>query len=377
MTRFRADQLAGCRVLVTAQRRSAELGAALERRGAEVVNAPVLSVVPHTDDEQLLAATVSLVQDPPDVVVVTTGVGLRGWIEAADAVGLAGDLHRVLERARIVVRGPKARGAVQAAGLVADWVADSEVSAEIIEMLLAEGVAGLRIAVQHHGAGSDGLDDALTVAGAEVVPLVVYRWGPPPDPEAVRRGIRLVAAREVDCVVFTAAPATASFLSAAQEMGLRDEVLAACGDPAGVLAAAVGTTTAAPLVAAGVNPLIPDRFRLGALVRAVVAELMQRASAPIETPAGTLRMLRTAAVLDGAVVPLSPTSLLLLQTLAAADGGVVGRETLDRVLGSTDRHGTDVAVARLRESLPGKEIISTVIRRGYRLNRLDGQSPEQ
>ena len=57
---------------------------------------------------------------------------------------------------RLVARGPKARGALQAAGLSADWVAESETSTEIADFLLAEGVAGQRIAVQHHGAGDDG-----------------------------------------------------------------------------------------------------------------------------------------------------------------------------------------------------------------------------
>ena len=41
--------LAGTRILVTAQRRSDELAGALMRRGAEVVIAPTLGVVPHID----------------------------------------------------------------------------------------------------------------------------------------------------------------------------------------------------------------------------------------------------------------------------------------------------------------------------------------
>src|SRR5699024_1211544 len=114
------------------------------------------------------AATRAIVNDPPDVLVVTTGIGFRAWLEAADAHGLAGDVTSMLERVRIVARGPKARGAIQAAGLRADWVAASEASAEIAEALLGEGVAGKRIAIQQHGAGADGLDEVLTAAGAQV-----------------------------------------------------------------------------------------------------------------------------------------------------------------------------------------------------------------
>ena len=78
-------------------------------------------------------------------------------MEAADAAGCAEELLSVLRGARIIARGPKAQGAVHGAGLTADWVADSETAAEIKELFEAEGVAGLHVAVQHHGAGSDGI----------------------------------------------------------------------------------------------------------------------------------------------------------------------------------------------------------------------------
>ena len=104
--------MAGCTVLVTADRRSAELAAALVRRGAEVRHAPALSMVPNEDDEALLAGTRDLIARPPDVVVVTTGIGFRGWIEAADAHGLADELLAVMGGARLVARGPRARGRV-------------------------------------------------------------------------------------------------------------------------------------------------------------------------------------------------------------------------------------------------------------------------
>ncbi|PKQ14357.1 MAG: uroporphyrinogen-III synthase, partial [Actinobacteria bacterium HGW-Actinobacteria-8] len=175
------EPLAGCVIVITADRRKRELGTALERRGATVRHAPALSTVPHLDDAQLVADTRALIDDPPDVVVATTGIGFRGWIESADTADMADELLEVLSGARLVARGPKARGAIQAAGLQADWVAETETAAELRDYLLAEGVEGLRIAVQHHGNGSDGLDEAFIAAGADVQSLLVYGWGPPPD----------------------------------------------------------------------------------------------------------------------------------------------------------------------------------------------------
>lgn len=359
--------MAGCVVLVTADRRSSELGSALTRRGAQVRHAPALSIVPHEHDDELLAATRALLDDPPDTVVVTTGIGFRGWVEAADAAGLADDLVEVLARARIVARGPKARGAIQAAGLQADWVAESETSAEILDLLLAEGVAGLRIAVQHHGAGADGLDVELAAAGADVASLVVYRWGPPPDPDALAASVRAAAAGEVDAVVFTSAPGASAWLDAADREGVLASVVHRCASGC-MVTAAVGPVTAAPLRERGIEPIVPERGRLGALVRALVGHYERAQTSAVATVLGPLQVRRTVALLDGHVLPVSPSGLEVLRVLADAGGGIVTRgQVLAALPGeSTDPHAAEVAIARLRE-VCGRSVVQTVVKRGYRL----------
>src|SRR5690349_7982548 len=216
--------LAGTRILVTAQRRSDELASALIRRGAEVTVAPALGGVPHVDEDVLLRRTEEILADPVEVVVITTGIGFRGWMDACEAAGLADDLVKVLDGVRLVARGPKARGALQAVGLKADWVAESETSAEIVEFLLAEGVSGTRIAVQHHGAGDPHLEQQLLAGGAEVIPLEVYRWGPPSDPAAVSDTALDVAAGAYDAVMFTSAPAAMAWLEELAVQGITEIV---------------------------------------------------------------------------------------------------------------------------------------------------------
>ena len=67
----------------------------------------------------------------------------------------------------------------------------------MLDHLLDEGVEGKRIAVQLHGEPLPDVVEALTVAGAEVVEVPVYRWVPPADigpldrlTDAVARGRR-------------------------------------------------------------------------------------------------------------------------------------------------------------------------------------------
>jgi uroporphyrinogen-III synthase len=356
--------LAGCVIAVTADRRFKELAGALERRGATVEHAPALEVVPHLDDESLVERTREILASPPDVVVATTGIGFRGWIEAADAVGLAEDLLDVLAAARLIARGPKARGAIEAAGLTADWVATSETAAEIRQFLLAEGVSGLRIAVQHHGSGADGLDEAFAEAGATVSSVVVYSWGAS-DPVVLRESVRRTAGGLVDAVVFTSAPGVHAWLDAASG---DDRVAIRRLNLAGRLVlATVGPVTAAPLEDAGLVTLVPARWRLGAVVRELVTHYAEQP--PIETVAGPLSVRARGAVLDGTALPLTPAGAVILGELAAARGAVVPRERIQSLLpgSSSDGHAVETAIARLRETCGSKDLVRTVVKRGYAL----------
>lgn len=361
-------------MLVTAQRRSGDLASALVRRGAQVHIASTLGIESHIDEETLIKRTEELIADRPHIVVVTTAIGFRSWLETAEAAGLQDELFDVLDHSRIVARGPKARGAIQAAGLFADWVAESETSREIAEYLVAEGVDGLRVAVQHHGAGDDGLESALGDAGAATVRLIVYRWGSPPDEQAVVQSVLDSADGGFDCVIFTSAPGASAWLEAVRRNDVFDRVLHLAKTGRMVIAA-VGPVTAEPLVVAGFEPLIPERGRLGAMVRSIVMHFGAE-DRGIPVVAGMLHVNATCATIDQQIQPVSPSGLSILRLLAMDPGAVVPRQAVLNVLpgGSDDEHVVDVAVARLRQNLGGRPVIRTVVKRGY---RLDVVEPEE
>jgi len=366
------DQLSGFSIVLTSDRRAEEFGASFTRRGATVLQAPILRIIPLEQDTDLIEATQRVIADPPDDVIVTTAIGFRGWIEAADGAGLATPLLEVLGRARILARGPKARGAIRAAGLVEEWAASSETTAEVVERLLAQGVSGRRVAVQLHGLPDDDLLAQLTRAGADLARVPVYRWGPSPEPAAVQRAIEAICARTVDAVVFTSAPGSQAFLDAASDAGrLPDLLEALSGD---VVPAAVGPVTAAPLVKGGLDPLVPDRFRLGALVRAVADHLTGQRIREVRTDAGVLHLRGQAATLDGRTLALSPAPMAILRTLVRRPGEVVDRRRLLAALpGAGDLHAVEVAVGRLRAGLGRPGVVETVVKRGYRLAMAQGE----
>jgi uroporphyrinogen-III synthase len=357
--------LAGYTVAVTAARRKEELGALLDRRGARVVYAPAIRIVPLSDDAELVAATREVLARPVDLVVATTGVGFRGWLEAADTWDLP--LVEHLRSARVMARGPKARGAIRGGGLVDAWSPESESSAEVLSHLLsgAEGpLEGRRIAVQLHGDPLSDLVAALRDRGAEVLTVPVYRWVLPDDVAPVRRLVESTVAGGIDAIAFTSAPAAASLLSVADELGRRADLVAAL--QARVLAIAVGPVTAGPLEAAGVPTRQPVRARLGALAREVVARLPER-DPVLQVGAHTVQVRGQAAMVDGRLVELAPGPITVLRELARRPGHVVPRADLIASLpGGGDDHAVEMAVTRLRAAL-GVPLVETVVERGYRL----------
>lgn len=262
--------LTGITIGITAQRRAAEFGEALQRHGATVLHAPTLEIVTLAEDENLRSATDDVLAEQVDVLAVTTGAGFRGWLETAGGWGVGERLRASFGGARIVVRGPKAKGAVRAAGLAESWSAPGESNAELLEHLLELGVSGLRVAVQVHGAPLPELTDRLADAGASVVEVQPYRWQWPDDLTPAQRLLDGVLDGSVQALAFTSAPATRNLLTLAGDSTRYPELLhrLRAGAP---VCACVGPVTAAPLTELGIPTIQPDRQRLGALVKLLTA----------------------------------------------------------------------------------------------------------
>jgi uroporphyrinogen-III synthase len=359
--------LTGFTVGITAARRSLEFGAALERRGAAVMYGPAIQIVPVEDDDTLHNITTEFLSNPPDIVVATTGIGFRGWIDAADGWGLGEDLLRCLSAATLLARGPKARGAMRAAGLTGEWSPPSESSTEVLERLLHMDLQGRNVAIQQHGEPLPDLVEALQAAGATVTQVQVYRWQPPADRAPLEKLCRAVADRTIDAVTFTSAPAAASFLQTADEIGIRESVVQAMKGEVRVLA--VGPVTAAPLDRAGVPVAQPDRARLGSLVREVAAQLPKSNSRHLNAAGSLLEIRGHGVVINETFTPLPRTSMALLNRLTAHPGQVVSRTDLGYALpgGSPDEHALDTAIGRLRTALRNPRMIQTLVKRGYRI----------
>ena len=372
MTQPESAPLTGYRIAVTSARRSEELCALLSRQGAEVCSAPAINMIALPDDAELHDNTKALIANPPDILVAHTGIGFRGWVAAAEGWGLANQLIAALSSARIVSRGPKATGALRAAGLHEEWSPKSESSHDVFKYLLDSGVSDKRVAIQLHGA-ADAWDPfpefmgGLRSAGAEVVPIRVYRWKSTALGGEFDQLVTGIARRQFDAVSFTSAPAAAAVLERSRDLRIEGQLLEALRSD--VHAMCVGPVTSQPLKRKGVPTSSPERMRLGALARHITEQLPLLGSSTVVAAGHVVDIRGTCVLVDGSIKLLPPSSMAILRALAQRPGDVVSRPALLRVLpgNSNDPHAVDTAVLRLRTALSDKNIVATVVKRGYRL----------
>lgn len=367
--------LSGYTIGITADRRCEEQAELIARRGGTPVTGAVIRTLPLSDEPALELATLDLVDDPPDVVVLCTGVGARGWFSGAEALGLDDGLAVVLGSAEVIARSPKAAGAAVALGVPVEWVAPGATYREVVEHLSARPATRadgtrVRVAVQLDGQDSSGMCESLTEHGYDVVGVRVYRWELPEDTGPAERLVEAAAERLLDAVTFTSARAVVNFVEIARRSGAWEQVLQSVDRD--VVVCCVGPVTADAARTAGMgDPVEPTRPRLGAMVQALVRTFEGR-SRTLELNGAQVFVQGRLVVVDGAEpIRLSERERAVLDALSDRPGAVVSKRALNERVwaGAADDHAVEVTVGRLRKRLgPVGASIDTVMRRGYRLD---------
>ena len=363
--------LEGYTVGVTADRRWEDQAELLRRRGARVLHGPSIATQYLACDEALRAATRSVAADPPDYLVATTGIGMRAWLEAAQAWGMGEALLAALAPARIVARGPKSAGAVQAAGLALWQSSPNERLDQLLPLLLAEPLDGKRVAVQEAGAEAADISLALRGEGADVVEVPVYRWRMPDDTAPALRLVDAACDGRVDAVTFTSAPAVQNLFAVAARHN-RDAHLRRAFNSSGVVAACVGAVCAGVARDEGIEaPVEPTLGRLGLMIRALSDRFEDRRRTLVL--AGTEVVVQGFAVQVGdRIVEMPPLEQAVFTLLANRPGAVVSRPVLlQKLWGSAaaDPHLLEATITRLRRRLgPCGAALRPSPGRGYRLD---------
>jgi uroporphyrinogen III methyltransferase/synthase len=217
---FEERPLYGRTVAVTrAREQASRLAARLRALGAEVVETPVIRVMPlgppalHAHAAGL-PATADPIPDPSryDLLCLTSPNGVRLFFDRLADAGLDA---RALHAVRVAAIGPATARALRERGVLADLVPGRAVAESLVDALGDVPIRRARIARAR--VARDVLPDALRARGAEVDVLELYETVAEPLADDA-----LAAARAADYVTFTSSSTVRFFLEAiggAQRVG--------------------------------------------------------------------------------------------------------------------------------------------------------------
>ena len=244
--------------------------------------APDVDVVPDArassrtiDEDALVRRTEELIERPPDIVVVTTGIGFRSWLDTAEAAGLA---EHAARRARRHAAGrPRARrraAPCRPPGSAPTGSRSPRRRRRSPSSCWARASPAGGSPYSTTARATRPMERRLRRRRApRPCPLDVYRWGPPPDPAAVAGGREDLGQGRYDAVLFTSAPGRAGLARRAARRRARWSSRGARSTAGSCSSPRSGRSPPSRSPTRDWCRSRPTRSRMGALVRLVITEL--------------------------------------------------------------------------------------------------------
>ena len=198
--------LKGKRIAVPEMRELEVFSGLLERRGAEVLRCPLVTIYDTPHSAQVLAFAVKLADGGFDDFVLITGEGLTRILSCIDKYepALRPRFVEGLGKLRTITRGPKPARALRQLGLKPGIEATEPTTEGVIKSLSAHPLEGRRMAVQLYGNDPNAtLMRFLKERQAQVSTVAPYVYGNAADDATVHALLERMAAGEVDAIAFT------------------------------------------------------------------------------------------------------------------------------------------------------------------------------
>ncbi|AJS60455.1 uroporphyrinogen-III synthase [Paenibacillus sp. IHBB 10380] len=258
-----AQNMKGKVVALACSRKAAEMGTLVEKMGGTPRHRPSQGTV-FLDDEKLREGILSWTDNPPQWVILTTGIGLDTIFEMAERMGLAEKFHEVLSQSSIAARGYKTVNALRKRNLTPLVRDDDGSTAGLIRSFEPYDLKGASVIVQLHGDPAPKLMEWLEEQEAYARQLLPYRHVPP-EQEQLEQLVADIVGTKVDAVTFTSAPQFRFLAEYAREQGQLPLLIEAFAGP--VVAVAVGKITAQALKEEGIERIvIPEEERMGSMM---------------------------------------------------------------------------------------------------------------
>jgi uroporphyrinogen-III synthase len=272
----------GKTVAILESRAGDRVASLIRKYGGTPLLAPALAEIPDVDPERIQSLLRDWESSPPDIFIFQTGVGTRALFGTTDSLGLTPSLLRILDKAKVVVRGPKPTAALGARKVRVDLAADDPFTThEVVAQLDSSALRGKRVVVQRYGERNRELEATLESEGAQVIEIATYRWALPEDTAPLLKLIDALGRDEVDLVAFTSASQVSNLFEVAHRDGRKAQLEQGLGR---TLVASVGPVCSATLRKFAVRVDVEAKPpKLGPLIDAINAALS--GSAPLRRSA--------------------------------------------------------------------------------------------
>ncbi len=310
----------GIRVLSLESRRAVEAAKLIRTYGGDPLTAPAMREIAMSSDSAVIEFAEALMAGAFDLVIFTTGVGVRTLIKTVAEHLDQEKFLAALRSVKIAARGPKSSSALREAGIPITVVAPEpftwRVLVQAMEEKLGSDLDGMNVAVQEYGTSNPELLTALAERSVSITRVLVYQWALPEDVQPLREAVIALAHGHVDVVLFMNAGQVAHLFLMAERMGYTDALYE------GFRSTVIGSIGPSTTEGLSMYRLIPDfepsQSKMGFLIKEIA-----------ENAEKLLKQKRAAASLhvsNGSPAPISP---LLANSPAAAQSGKSAVSGLD------------------------------------------------
>ncbi len=198
--------LKGKRIAVPEMRELEVFSSLLERRGAEVLRCPLVTIYDSPHSASVLAFAVKVAEGGFDDFILITGEGLTRILSCINKYEPALQERFVegLRNLRTITRGPKPARVLRQLGLKPNVEAAAPTTPGVIEALKPLNLKGRRVALQLYGNDPNmQLQTFLRERGADFSTIAPYVYGNAADDATVKSLLERMANGEVDAIAFT------------------------------------------------------------------------------------------------------------------------------------------------------------------------------
>jgi len=261
----------GIRVLSLESRRAVEASKLIRTYGGEPLTAPAMREIPMSSDGPVIEFAEALMNGAFDLVIFTTGVGVRTLIKTVSERMDRENFLTALRAVKIAARGPKSSAALREANIPITVISPEPFTwrslVQAMEDRFGNGLTGMNIAVQEYGTSNPELLTVLAEKSVSITRVLVYQWALPEDVQPLREAVIALAHGHVDVVLLMNAGQVAHLFLMAERMGYTEALYEGFRS---TLIASIGPSTTEGL---SMNRLTPDfepsQSKMGFLIKEI------------------------------------------------------------------------------------------------------------